>query len=109
MGLDYWYAGSVSSPRFDKEVKGIVELFGGTVVKKKKNNEDEIFEYNFPEGIPEVFKEWAKSPCEFLCFTKTKELADFIFQKKEKAKEISSQIIYELESLIIDHECWSIS
>ena len=46
MGMDYIYAGSVSYPRFNDEVKGIVELFGGKMVTNRKPQEEcNIIEY----------------------------------------------------------------
>ena len=73
MGMDYRYAGSASYPRFNDEVKGIVELFGGKMVTDRKPQEEctliEYFmekplKYSFPEGTNKVFMKWANDPFE---------------------------------------------
>lgn len=117
MGMDYIYAGSASYPRFNDEVKGIVELFGGKMVTNRKPQEEcniiEYFmekplKYSFPDGTNKIFMKWANDPFESLTEKETKELINFMKPKWEEARKISDQIIYELECLD-DDSGWCIS
>lgn len=41
MGMDYQYAGSASYPRFDEEVKKVVEILGGKETAELVARKDE--------------------------------------------------------------------
>jgi len=109
MGMDFQYAGSASYPRFNDEIKGIVELFGGKMITNRKPQEEcnliEYFmekplKYEFPENLPESFKKWANDPFECkLTSEETKEIWEMLNTKREQVEEISSQILYEFDCL----------
>ena len=118
MGMDYKYCGSASYPRFNNELKGIVELFGGKVITNRKpQNEctmveyfmEEPLKYEMPEGTPEVFVNWINNPYKHLCYTKVKKIYTFMEPKIDEARDISYQIIGELESCIACKDSWDIS
>lgn len=117
MGMDYYYAGSSSYPRFNDEVKSIVELFDGKMVSDRKPQEEctvvEYFmekplSYSFPETVPPEFIKWANDPYEDLTVGETKTIFEFMKPKWDKVKELSHQIALEFESLVEWDEGWEI-
>ena len=117
MGMDYKYCGSASYPRFNDEVKGIVELFGGKMITNRKPKEqctmveyfmEEPLKYDFPKGTPEVFIKWANNPYGKFTRKETKEIYNFIKSKKRLAEKISHQIIGEFECCVEDNCAWKI-
>lgn len=118
MGMDYRYAGSASYPRFNDEIKGIVELFGGRMTTNRKPQEEcnmiEYFmekplEYEMPEGTPKIIVKWVNEPFEDYSSKEVREIYKFLEPKWDKVEEISDQIAYELQTLVEYFEGWSIS
>lgn len=126
MGMDYNYAGSASYPRFDRELCSVAEVFGGIKtehLKERESTENErpfgywfgflssddskIPKFVFPEGTNEILVEWFNNVYEFFDEEKTKIIWEQISAHPE-IKEISSQIWYELETLVECEDCWSI-
>ena len=117
MGMDYTYAGSASYPRFNNEIKGIVELFGGRMISDRKPPEactmveyfmEKPLKYEMPEGTPKTFIDWVNNPYEWFSNKKVKEIYEFLKPKIAEVKEISDQIVYELESIIECGDSWQI-
>lgn len=118
MGMDFRYAGSASYPRFNDEMKKIVELFGGEMTSKRKPQEEctiveyfmeEPLEYKMPEGTPDYFIKFVNDPyAEDFTVKETKEIFEFIKPKLEEVRVISSQIVSELETLVENEEPWDI-
>ena len=127
MGMDYSYSGSSSYPRFDREIKSLVELFGGRETKeleKRKETENErpcgywfgymssaepnMQKYVFPKETNEILVKWFNNI--YNTFTEEETVIVFTEIKKHKAKvlEISSQIYNELETLCECNEGWYI-
>ena len=118
MGMDYIFAGSASYPRFNDEMKGIVELFGGKMVSERKPQEEctiiEYFmekplKYTMPEGTPETIIKWVNDPYDNFTSKETKEIYEFIKTKEDEATEISNQIVSELQCCVSSRIGWSIS
>lgn len=108
MGMDYQFAGSASYPRFNDELKAVVELFGGKMQTNRKPHEDctliEYFmekplEYVFPEGTPKVLWKWANNPYDDLTVDETEELYSILKTKWKKVKKASEQIAQEFTIL----------
>lgn len=102
MGMDYYYAGSASYPRFNSEVCAVAEVFGGI---KKENIK--ALEFVFPEGTSETLVKWFNNIYDEFTAEETKEVWGCV-SKHPEIKDISSQIWRELEYLVEDNEGWSI-
>lgn len=119
MGMDYKYCGSSSYPRFNDEVKGIVELFGGEMITNRKPKEkctiveyfmEEPLKYKFPKNILFSFKKWANDPFnEHMTVKETKKIYELLLTKWNEVYEISPQIADEFKSCVIDKCAWRIS
>ena len=118
MGMDYRYAGSSSYPRFNDEIKGIVELFGGKMTTARKpENECNLVEYfmeaplsyEMPEGTPEVFTRWVNNPYDELNEEDTKAVYNILKTKMAEVEKISNQIAYEFNCLHDYGNNWYIS
>lgn len=118
MGMDYRFAGSASYPRFNDEVKAIVELFGGKMQTNRKPREEctmveyfmeEPLKYTFPEGTPEVLSKWANDPYSDLTVKETQELYSVLKTKWKKVEKASDQIAEELSILHSGRMKWHIS
>lgn len=128
MGMDYQYAGSASYPRFDREIKEIVSLFGGQesveLQKRKDTENDRSFgywfgymssaqlnmeKYMFPKNVNPTIVKWFNNLYDD---NFTKEETAIVFNELSKYKneieEISSQLLYELECLVKNGESWYI-
>ena len=112
------FAGSASYPRFNDEMKGIVELFGGKMTSERKPQEEctvieyfmeEPLKYTMPEGTPKIIIKWVNDPYD--CFTakETKEIYEFIKTKEDEATKISDQIVSELQCCVSNRMGWTIS
>lgn len=117
MGMDYKFAGSASYPRFNSELKAVVELFGGKMETKRKPQEEctmleyfmeEPLKYSFPEGTPKVLCKWANKPYDGLTVAETEELYSILKTKWDEVKTASEQIAYELDDLHSRGLGWSI-
>ena len=118
MGMDYRSVGSASYPRFNDELKGIVELFGGKMVTNRKPKEqctmveyfmEEPLRYEMPEGTPASVIKWVNNPyAEDFTAEETKEIYNFLKPKWNKVKAISGQIAEELRCCVYDETNWSI-
>lgn len=125
MGMDYQYAGSASYPRFDKEVKTLVELFGGCETDELKNRKEnqtgidhwfgymssadsKMEKYTFPKETNEILVKWFNNIYEKFNAEETQIVFDEIKKHSKEVNEISGQIYYELETLCEDGECWEL-
>ena len=113
----YRFAGSASYPRFNDEVKAVVELFGGKMLTNRKPPEEctalEYFmeaplKYEFPDNTPEVLCKWANKPYKRLTVDETEELYSILKTKWKKVEIASKQIAYEFDKLHSKGLCWSI-
>jgi len=118
MGMDYQFAGSASYPRFNDEVKGIVELFGGKLNMYRKPKEkctmveyfmEEPLKYKYPHNFPFVLKKWANDPYGKFTAKETKKIYKVLLTKEEEVKNISGQILEEFKCCVIYNEAWQIS
>jgi hypothetical protein len=126
MGMDYEYAGSSSYPRFDRELCQVAEIFGGIKTEHLKERESTESErpfgfwfgflssddsnfpkFVFPEGTNEILVKWFNNIYEQYDENETKIIWQQISNYPE-IKDISSQIWYELETLVEYGEGWSI-
>ena len=117
MGMDYKYAGNASYPRFNTEVKGIVELFGGKMITNRKPKEkcrmveyymEKPLKYWFPFNTPYILKKWAQHPYKPLSFKETYKLYKVLNSRRKEVEEISHQLMGELDILIKYKEGWEI-
>ena len=115
MGMDYMYAGSASYPRFNDELRRIVELFGGKVISEQPEPKSmsEFFmagplKYELPEDTPEVFINFVNNPYQSLSPEDTKAIVEFMAPKWKDAEAISWQITEELRSCVEDETGWGI-
>lgn len=127
MGMDYKYAGSASYPRFDREIKQIVEIFGGVeskelIKRKETENErplgywfgyassapDNMEKYIFPNDTNEVLIKWFNHIYDKFSIDDTKIIYDELWKHKNEIENISGQIIYEFEALMENNEGWEI-
>lgn len=126
MGMDYYYAGSASYPRFDREVCAVAEIFGGIKTEHLKEREategERRFGYwfgfmssdnskepkfVFPKGTNETLVKWFNNIYDEFTAEETKEIWECV-SKHPEIKDISSQIWIELEYLVEDNEGWSV-
>ncbi|MDT3387946.1 MAG: hypothetical protein LIR46_09340 [Bacteroidota bacterium] len=115
MGMSYVYAGSASYPRFNDELRRIVELFGGKVISEQQEPKSmsEFFmagplKYEMPEGTPEAFVKFVNDPYRYHSFEDTKAIVEFMAPKWKEAEAISWQITEELRSCVENEEGWEI-
>ena len=118
MGMDFIFCGSASYPRFNDEMKKIVELFDGVMITQRKPASEctmseyfmeEPLKYEFKEGTPKVFMKWANNPYGKFTLKETKEVYTFLKTKWRKVEKISPQIAQELEGCCRYKCAWSIS
>lgn len=118
MGMDYQFAGSSSYPRFNDELKAVVELFGGKMETNRKPKEEctmleyfmeEPLKYSFPEGTSNVLCKWANEPYDKLAVAETEELYSILKTKWEEVKAASKQIADEFDELHSWGMAWSIT
>ena len=118
MGMAYKYGSSASYPRFNNEVKQIVELFGGWMITNRKPKEqctmveyfmEEPLKYHFLKNTPFVFKKWANDPFGEFTVKETKKIYDFLKTKWRKVKEISPQIADEFKCCVEYNDYWEIT
>lgn len=128
MGMDYQYAGSASYPRFDREIKEIISLFGGQesieLQKRKATENDRLFgycfgymssaplnmeKYIFPKNVNPTLVKWFNN---LYGDNITKEETAVVFNElnkyKDEIEKISDQLLYELECLVKNDESWYI-
>jgi len=118
MGMDYKFCGSATYPRFNDELKGIVELFGGKIITNRKPKEqcsmveyfmEEPLKYEMPEGTPASVIKWVNHPyAEDFTVEETKEIYNFLHIKWRKVEAISGQIAEELRCCVLEEEPWEI-
>lgn len=126
MGMDYQFAGSSSYPRFNKELEGIVKIFGGVLkseiqekIKKipegsvewwlgKPLTDDDGEKYIFPETISSTFIKWVNHPYDDLSSEETEEIYEILLTRQEEVADISIQIMDEFYHLIEYGEYWHI-
>lgn len=125
MGMDYFFNGSASYPRFNKELTAIVALFGGYVLEELKKQQEAVPEgsidwwfgkpmneadekFIFKEEVPEAFKKWANHPYDDFTLEETEEIFNLLRTKEDEVNAISEQMYHEFE-MLIDCSCaWSI-
>lgn len=122
MGADFRYAGSASYGRLNDELKGIVELFGGKCISEREDYDtgspflkplgyfmEEPLKYEMPEGTPEIVVKWINEPYETYPYEDIKQVYDFLKPRWKEVQEISQDITYELEHLVLYKEEWYLS
>lgn len=118
MGMDYQYCGSASYPRFNDEVKAIVELFGGQLNMYRKTQEkctmveyfmEKPLKYKFPHNFPFALKKWANDPYGKFTVKETKKIYKVLLAKAEEVKNISYQILEEFRCCVQDNCAWNIN
>lgn len=107
MGMDYQFAGSASYPRFNDELKAVIELFSGKMETSRKHK-DECAKYAFPEGTAKVLCKWANKPYDELTVAETEKLYSILKTKWNEVEAVSEQIAYEFDCLHSWGLCWSI-
>ncbi|MBO5969892.1 MAG: hypothetical protein J6S14_15500 [Clostridia bacterium] len=126
MGMDYFYSGSASYPRFDRELCAVAEVFGG--VKTEHLREREATEnerpcgywfgflssddpgtekFVFPAGTNETLVRWFNNIYGDFTAEETKTVWEQI-SKHPEIKEISYQIWEELEMCNAYDDNWHI-
>lgn len=117
MGMDYKYVGSATYPRFNDEVKGIVELFGGKMITKRKPKEqctmvqyfmEKPLRYKFPYNFPFVLKKWANDPYGKFTLKETKKIYKVLLTKAKEVENISDQILAKFRYCVMYNEPWQI-
>ncbi len=117
MGMDYQFVGSATYPRFNDEVKGIVELFGGKMITNRRPKEEctmvqyfmeKPLRYKFLYNTPFVFKKWANDPYGEFTLKETKKIYEFLKTKEKEVERISKQILKEFEYCVMYNEPWQI-
>lgn len=117
MGMDYQFVGSATYPRFNDEVKGIVELFGGKMITNRKPKEqctmvqyfmEKPLRYKFLWNTPFAFKKWANEPYGKFTLKETKKIYEFLKTKEKEVKRISEQILEEFSCCVMYNEPWQI-
>ena len=87
MGMMYQYAGSASYPRFKEEMQQL---------------------HNLVKGVNSVaLDKFFNEPYEYFTSDETKEIYNILCSKPE-AKDISSQIMYELKACVEVNNSWYI-
>jgi hypothetical protein len=126
MGMDYWYAGTSSYPRFDRELCEVAKVFGGAKTKHLKEREvtenertcgywfgflssdnSDSPKFTFPKGTNEILVKWFNDIYGDFNEKETQIIWEHI-SKHPEIQEISSQIWYELEQLVKWNESWYI-
>lgn len=126
MGMDYQFAGSASYPRFNDEIRQIVEILGGTESKELRNrinndtipqlsfmvdyaNSDVIKEkYIFPKGTNSTLVRWFNNLYEEYSLEDTIVVYNELCKHRDKILSVSHQVIFELEMLIESNKGWHI-
>lgn len=128
MGMDYKYAGSASYPRFDEEVKKVVEILGGketAELKARKENEGQTFmghwfgyasaadgkmeKYIFPRETNPLLVRWFNNIYAEYTAEETKKIFELLSPHKDAIMEVCSQMYCELEDLVEYEEGWELS
>lgn len=127
MGMDYYWSGSASYPRFDRELCSVAEVFGGIKTEHLKEREatenerpcgywfgflssDDSTEakFVFPNGTNEVLVKWFNNVYGDFTVEETKTVWEHI-SKHTEIKKISSQIWNELKVCDELNYFWSIT
>ena len=104
MGIDYFWSGSASYPRFNKELDEVAKVFGGI---KEKCEVTGKLKFVFPDRTNEILVRWFNNIYEYFTISETKTIWEIISQHLE-IKEISSQIWAELEECVEYEIGWEI-
>ena len=96
--MDYYWAGSASYLRFNKELSAVAAVFGGFRM------DDGLA---FPVGTHEILVKWFNDPYDDYTLEETKIIWEHVQQHPE-IEEISEQIWYELKTNCEFGYGWSI-
>ena len=127
MGMDYQYAGSASYPRFDDEIKKVVELLGGVESKELQNrketenerpfgywfgymssSDDNMEKYIFPEGTNKIVVKWFNHIYDDFSPEDTKIIYKELHPYKDSIQGVCRQLWCELRNLYAYGEGWGI-
>lgn len=128
MGMDYQYAGSASYPRFDEEVKKVVEILGGKetaelVARKDEQNKSflgywfgysssassEMEKYAFPKDTDPLLVRWFNHIYAPYTAEETRKIFELLSPHADAIQDVCSQMYSELESLVEYEEGWELS